>query len=196
MKPIHTNILKRALLHYMSTVKLLIFISLLVGCDTESFFKPSDPAIELARIESIREKQGYVPMEEIRQEFQIQAIDFSRHEGIKRLGVTHLVLERRSQSIAIMIASNETNYNRALVEMWPRETGLDARMTLKTGEAYSLAWGKYSEHTFRHHSKKGRTIAIGSSNTDRIVEYETELKHIFHLSTYVLFAIREPMSFT
>ncbi len=123
-------------------------------------------------------------------EFDISKIDFSKHKGIKRLGIKDLTIQKQKDYITIKVQSENVEFNQSSIKVIPKESGFNASMTLGNGVKYVLNWSKKGESEFQHITKS-KTKTLTESDHDSITDYDESLKLVFQLPNYVLFAIRE-----
>jgi hypothetical protein len=172
----------------MKKVFLSILLLIPLSCQVQESLNGKDYAASLSIVTGIRDKFGFIPMKYVSDDFSVSAIDFNGHNGMQKIGVENLVIDRKQDGIIMMIASDSEKLNKAVVETKPNETGFQSSITLKDGSKYSLDWIKDKSINVKFVDKQANLSQI-DINKDRT--HDEQLLIAFKLPVYVLFAIRE-----
>jgi hypothetical protein len=172
----------------MKKVILSIFLLIPLSCQVQESLNGKDYAASLNIVTGIRDKFGFIPMKYIYDDFNVSTIDFNGHNGMQKIGVKNLVIDRKQDGIIMMIASDSEKLNKAVVETVPNETGFQSSITLKDGSKYSLDWIKDKSVNITFVDKQANLSQI---DIIKDKTHDEQLLIAFKLPVYVLFAVRE-----
>ncbi len=172
----------------MKKIIFFVFIFIPFSCQIGETIVRKDFVASLRIVGAIREKSGFVPMEHIYGDFNVSSIDFAKHNGMKKIGVNKLVLDRHGKGLTMLIASESQVLNRATIETIPNENGFQSQLILKNGYRYSINYikDKSADVTVTDKFGKLSKVQLGKDRT-----HDEQLTLAFKLPVYVHYAIRE-----